>query len=53
MIRECSTLAQLTELEERFSLGELDKNLIFERKLSILVRLVDGNIENEAWRIGG
>ncbi len=48
MIRECSTLAQLTELEEKFSLSELDKNLIFKRRLSILVRLVDWSIENEA-----
>ncbi len=53
MINECSTLAQLTELEERFSLSELDKNLIFKRRLSILVRLVDWSIENEALGLEG
>ena len=53
MISECSTLAQLKELEEKFPLNELEKNMVFNRRLNILVRLLDWSIENEALGLEG
>ena len=48
MIKESTTLAQLLELEKKFSFNEHEKTLIFEQRISILGRLMQWGVENEA-----
>ena len=47
MIKESTTLAQLLELEKKFSFNEHEKTLIFEQRISILGRLMQWGVENE------
>ena len=53
MIRESTTLAQLLELEKRFSFNEHENTLIFERRISIRARLIQWSDENEALGLVG
>jgi hypothetical protein len=48
MIKQCSTLAQLKNLEERYTLTEEEQNAVFDQRLKIFVRLLDWSIENES-----
>ena len=49
----CTTLAQLLELEKKFSFNEHEKTLIFEQRISILGRLMQWGVENEAMGLVG
>ena len=53
MIKESTTLAQLLELEKKFSFNEHEKTLIFEQRISILGRLMQWGVENEAMGLVG
>ena len=53
MIKESTTLAQLLELEKKFSFNENEKTLIFEQRISILGRLMQWGVENEAMGLLG
>ena len=53
MIKESTTLAQLLELEKKFSFNEHEKTLIFEKRISILGRLMQWDVENEAMGLVG
>ena len=53
MIKESTTLAQLLELEKKFSFNEHEKVLIFEQRISILARLMQWGVENEAMGLVG
>ena len=53
MIKESTTLAQLLELEKKFSFNQHEKTLIFEQRISILGRLMQWGIENEAMGLVG
>ena len=51
MNKESTTLAQLLELEkleQKFSFNEHEKTLILEQQISILGRLMQWDVENEA-----
>ena len=41
MIREATTLAQLSELAERFPLWEAEKELVFHRRVEVITRLLE------------
>ena len=47
------SLAQLLELEKKFSFNEHEKTLIFEQRISILGRLMQWGVENEAMGLVG
>ena len=53
MIKESTTLAQLLELEKKFSFNEHEKTLIFEQRISILGRLMQWGVENESMGLVG
>ena len=53
LIKESTTLAQLLELEKKFSFNEHEKTLIFEKRISILGRLMQWGVENEAMGLVG
>ena len=53
MIKESTTLAQLLELEKKFSFNQHEKTLIFEQRISILARLIEWGKENEAMGLVG
>ena len=53
MIKESTTLAQLLELEKKFSFNEHEKTLIFEQRIRILGRLMQWGVENEAMGLVG
>ena len=53
MIKESTTLAQLLELEKKFSFNQHEKTLIFEQRISILARLIEWGVENEAMGLVG
>ena len=53
MIKESTALAQLLELEKKFSFNEHEKTLIFEQRISILGRLMQWGVENEAMGLVG
>ena len=48
MIRESTTLAQLLELEKKYSLNEHEKDLMFGKRIAIISRLIEWGKENEA-----
>ena len=53
MIREVTTIAQLSELAERFPLGEAEKELVFQRRVEIMTRLLEWSLENETFGLEG
>ena len=53
MIKESTTLAQLLELEKKFSFNEHEKTLIFEQRISILGKLMQWGVKNEAMGLVG
>ena len=49
-ILECKTAAELTALENLYVLNEREQEMVFERKMEFLCRVVEWRMENE--RVG-
>ena len=48
---EAQTVAELTDFESRYNLTDLERDLLFEKKIEIMSRLLRWEMENERYGI--